>query len=48
MGLLLNGVRKQVPKNMENAEVSKPFFSLFYWQCLFSGLPGQLVQKQSF
>lgn len=38
MGLLLNGVANQVTKDMECAEVSQSFFSLFYWQGLFSGL----------
>lgn len=47
MGLLLKGVGNQVTKDVENAEVYKPFFYLFYWQGLFSDLPGQLAQKQS-
>lgn len=45
MGLLLKEIGNQVTKD---GEVSKLLFSFFYWQGLFSGLPGQLVQKQSF
>lgn len=48
MGLLLKEIGNQVTEDVENGEVSKLFFSLFYWQGLFSGLPAQLVQKQSF
>lgn len=47
VGLLPNGVGNQVMKDMEKDEVLKPFFALFYWQGLLSGLPGHLVQKEN-
>lgn len=47
VGLPLNGVGNQVMKDMEKDEVLKPFFALFYWKGLFSGLPCHLIQKGS-